>query len=412
MSRRFDVVVFGATGFTGRLVAKYLAERYGVGGAVRWAIAGRNLGKLESLRAELGRLGVGAAQVPVVEADSADRRSLEALCGEAQVVISAVGPYASYGSELVGACVERGADYCDLTGETPWIRSMIQTHHERAREQGLRIVHCCGFDSVPSDLGVWAMQGEALRRHGAPLKRIALYLERSRGGVSGGTIASMLQMLADADGTTRRVLSDPYALNPVGSPRGPDGPDQRRVEWDEELGTWTAPFVMAVINTRVVRRTNAVLGFPWGTDFSYRESVALPTGPPGWAMGQAMTWGLGLLMWLGAMKPTRRLLEATVLPSPGEGPRPELVESGYFRMRMVGSGEDRRGRPTHLEGRILGKRDPGYGATSRMLTEAALALALERERLPGVFGVLTPAAAMGDVLLERLGRADVRIEVD
>lgn len=404
----FHVVVWGATGFTGRLVARYLCEAYGVDKTVRWAIGGRNEEKLKAIQAELVQIDPDAAELTVLIGDSNDLASLQAMAQRTRVVLTTVGPYSSYGANMVEACVTSGADYVDLTGESPFIRTMIDAHHEDAEKAGRRVVHCCGFDSIPSDMGVFFLQQKAMEKWGAPLQNISFYLEKSKGGVSGGTIASMMLILdAARDPAVRRVLGNPYGLNPKDGVRGPDGSDQQRVRWDETSGRWTAPFVMAGINTRVVRRSNAMMSYLYGEDFSYREVMSLKKGLKGWWKAQSITVGLGMFLGLSVTRWTRSILQSTLLPDPGEGPSPAAQESGFFRIRLIGTGPSGR-----MEAVVRGKRDPGYGATSRMLTEAALCLALEREALPQRFGILTPASALGEVLLKRLVNADVTFEVD
>lgn len=393
--RDFDIVVWGATGFTGSLVAEYLLEQYGVGGDLRWAIAGRNENKLEKLRQALGTDAVG---LPVILADSHDEQRLTAMVAKARVVISTVGPYAKYGSNLVAACVEQGTHYCDLAGEAQWIRRMIDTHHDAAVASGARIVHCCGFDSVPSDLGVWFLQREAQRRYGVHCKAITMLVKVIRGGLSGGTMASMLNLIEEtrADRSVARVLRDPYGLNPAGEREGPDGPDQRDVRFDELAETWTAPFIMAGINTRVVRRSHALLGWPYGRDFGYREAVMLGSGTASRLKAMSMTLGLGAFVTAASFKVTRRLLQRFVVPAPGEGPSREQRENGFFDLRLFGELPD----GSIIKGRVTGDRDPGYGSTSKMLAESAVCLA--RDELAAGGGVLTPATAMGDALLVRL----------
>jgi short subunit dehydrogenase-like uncharacterized protein len=394
-NRKFDVVVWGATGFTGSLVAEYLLAHYGVGGSLSWAIAGRNEDKLAALRNELGP---EAESLPGIVADSFDEEKLAAMATNTRVVISTVGPYAKYGSPLVAACVAAGTHYCDLAGEAQWIRQMIDQHHDAAASSGARIVHCCGFDSVPMDIGVWFLQQEAKERHGAYCDSIAMFVKATRGGPSGGTIASVLNLIkeARADRNVARVLGDPYGLNPPDERQGPDGPDQRNVRFDELPDTWTAPFVMAGINTKVVRRSHALLGYPYGRDFRYREAVMTGKGASAWFKSNAMTAGLGGFMAAASFDLSRGLLERFVLPAPGEGPSREQRENGFFDLRQFGTLPD----GTVIRSRITGDRDPGYGSTSKMLAESGVCLA-KNELEPGG-GVLTPAAAMGDALLKRL----------
>ena len=393
--REFDVVVWGATGFTGALVAEYLLSQYGVDGSLRWAIGGRSEEKLATLRRTLGPQ---AASLPSIVADSFDEQKLAAMAANARVVISTVGPYAKYGSPLVALCVEHGTHYCDLAGEAQWIRQMIDQHHNAAVASGARIVHCCGFDSVPMDIGVWFLQQEAMRRHGSYCASIAMLVKAMRGGASGGTIASMMNLIkeARADRGVARVLGDPYGLNPADERRGPDGPDQRSVRFDAVAGAWTAPFVMAAINTKVVRRSHALLDYPYGRDFRYREATIMGRGAAGWLKAGGMTAGLGGFVFAAGFGFSRGLLERYVLPEPGEGPDREQRESGFFDLRQFGELPD----GTILKSRITGDRDPGYGSTSKMLAESGVCLA--RDELPTGGGVLTPAVAMGNALLGRL----------
>ena len=394
-NREFDIVVYGATGFTGALVADYLLDRYGCDQDLRWAIAGRSRARLEDLRNELGDR---AGSLEIVVADSADGRALADMANRTRVVITTVGPYALYGSSLVAACVEAGTDYCDLAGEVQWIRRMVDRHHERAAETGARIVHCCGFDSIPMDLGVHFLQHETRQRTGAYCESIALFVKATRGSASGGTLASMINIIREArrDRDVARILANPYALNPAGERDGPDGRDQQKVAFDNDAGCWTAPFVMAGVNTRVVRRSHALAGYPYGREFRYREAVMTGKGPGGWLKGSMMTLALGGLVLGISFSPTRRLLQKFFLPSPGEGPGPEAREAGFFNLMQVGKLPD----GSTIRTRITGDRDPGYGSTSKMLAESAVCLAKDELDSPG--GVLTPAAAMGNALLRRL----------
>ena len=393
--REFDIVVWGATGFTGALVAEYLLERYGVGNELRWAIAGRSEDKLAALKNELGS---EAADLPVVVADSFDEDKLAAMAASTRVVITTVGPYAKYGSPLVAACVEHGTHYCDLAGEAQWIRQMVDEHHEAAAESGARIVHCCGFDSVPMDMGVWFLQEEAKKRFGTYCETITMLVKASKGGPSGGTIASMLNIIqeARADKNVARILVAPYALNPPDERDGPDGRDQQSVRYDDVAKTWTAPFVMAGINTKVVRRSHALQGYPYGRDFRYREAVMLGKGAGGLFKASTLTAGLGGFMLASGFDFTRGLLEKHVLPKPGEGPNREQRENGFYDLRQFGTLPD----GSVIRTRIKGDRDPGYGSTSKMLAECGVCLA--KNSLSSGSGVLTPAAAMGAALLERL----------
>lgn len=393
--RDFDIVVWGATGFTGALVAEYLLAQYGVGRDLRWAIAGRSEDKLETLRQALGTEAAGLSSII---ADSFDEHKLADMAAKTRVVISTVGPYAKYGSGLVKACVEQGTHYCDLAGEAQWIRAMIDAHHESAEKSSAKIVHCCGFDSVPMDIGVWFLQDEAMRRHDNYCTSIATLVRSMRGTFSGGTMASMMNLVkeARADKAVARVLVNPYSLNPPDDRQGPDEPDQRGIRFDALADTWTAPFIMAGINTKIVRRSHALQGFPYGREFRYREAMMMGKGAGGWLRASSVTAGLGGFVMAAGIGPTRGLLERHVLPKPGEGPDRKQRETGYFDLRQFGELPD----GNIIRTRVTGDRDPGYGSTSKMLAESGVCLA--RDELPTAGGVLTPAAAMGRSLLDRL----------
>ncbi|WP_257451482.1 saccharopine dehydrogenase family protein [Archangium lipolyticum] len=404
----FDIILWGATGFTGRLVAEYLARTQDAHRA-RWALAGRDRARLEQVRATLGP---ACAELPLVIGDAKDAASLDAMVARTRVVISTVGPYAKYGNELVAACVRGGTDYCDLTGEVQWMRRMIDAHHERARETGARIVHTCGFDSIPSDLGVLMVQEYMREHHGGHCERILFHVAKMRGGFSGGTVASMLQTVDElrADPSLRRVLGNPHALDPEPRRGRPEERDQMGVRYNPELGRWTAPFVMSAVNTRVVRRSNALLGHPWGQDFLYSEVSSFRPGVKGLLTATGMTAGLGGLLAAMSVPALRRQLEKRVLPAPGEGPSPEERERGFFEVRLIGEGMSAKsGNRVRLEGKVAAKGDPGYAATSRMLAESALCLAFDEAPAKG--GVLTPASSMGMRLVERLRRAGMTFEV-
>ena len=411
-SAEFDVVVLGATGFTGRLVAEYLARSQDSHRA-RWALAGRDLKKLEEVRRGLASLTPSCAELPLLVADAKDPASLDALVPRTRVVCTTVGPYARYGNDLVAACARAGTDYCDLTGEVQWMRRTIDAHHEQARATGARIVHTCGFDSIPSDLGVLMMQEHMREKHGGHLGSVRLYMGPMRGGASGGTVASMLQALDEvmADPSVRRIVANPRALDP--DPRQPRNPAERdvaTVRYSQEAGQWTGPFVMASVNTRVVRRSHALLGYPWGRDFLYTEVAGYGGGVKGLAQATSMTTGLGGALLALQVKPLRKLLQAKVLPAPGQGPSAEERERGYFVAQLLGEGTSpRTGREVRLKGKVAAKGDPGYAATARMLSESALSLAFDV--IPAQGGVLTPAACMGMRLVERLRKAGMTFEV-
>lgn len=394
--REFDVVVFGASGFTGSLVAEYLLEHYGVGSGLRWALAGRSQAKLDGVRRSLGGDGLN---LPVLLADSGDSDALEALAGRTRVVASTVGPYALHGSSLVAACAGAGTHYCDLAGEVHWMRRMIDAHHRTARRSGARIVHACGFDCIPSDLGVHWLQREMMAQYGVYCAEVKLRVVSMRGAMSGGTAASMLNLLEEAerDSSVETILKDPYALNPAGTPRGLDGPERSTPEYDPDFGAWVAPFPMAVANTKVVRRSHALLGFPYGLEFRYDEGILLPGGQLGFPLAAGLAAGSAFMTAVMSSPGARRGLKG-LLPDTGTGPGRSVREGGHFHLRLLGRHPSRSSANLILN--IRADRDPGYGATARMLGESAVCLARDGLASPG--GVLTPAMAMGDALIDRL----------
>jgi short subunit dehydrogenase-like uncharacterized protein len=397
--RELDIVVFGATGFTGKLVAEYLAEKRT---GLRCALAGRNAQKLEAVRAELAAIDPAARDWPIVVGDALDRSDVEAMVKETRVVCTTVGPYARLGRGLVAACARSGTSYCDLAGEPLFLRESIDDNHDVATRTGARIVHACGFDSLPSDLGVFLLHRHFAER-GDRLAEAHLRVLGMKGGPSGGTLASAMDTAARAaDPANRRKLGDPYLLLPDGAPRGADRRDQTSVRFDENTGVWTGPFVMAAINTRVVRRSAALLGY--GDGFRYDEATETGSGARGFLSAVALTAGLGAAAVMLSTPPTRKLA-ARFLPQPGEGPSRATRESGFFRIAVHGVAASG-ARATTL---VVGTRDPGYGETAKMLGESTLCLAVDALTSGG--GVTTPAAAMGDALVARLRAAGMTWEV-
>ena len=386
--REFDLVLLGATGFTGKLVAGYLAGR----GPMKWALVGRNREKLAAIAAEHG-------DVPIIVADALDLAACTALAKRTRVVCTTVGPYSLYGSEVVAACAAEGTHYCDLTGEVPWMRRMIDAHHDRARASGARIVHTCGFDSIPSDLGTWATQQEFMRRFGRPASRVTAAYGETSGGFSGGTAASAFQIAKLAeDRDVRRLLANPYGLDP--DPKGPrpPAPDVRSMGWDATLKMFTVPFFMADTNSRVVRRGHALAGFPWGDNFVYRELMTTPGNARGVVMAGGIFGGLAALSTAMQHPRLRAMLEKRA-PKAGEGPDVRTRTRGHWKVRFVA--EDGADQLVYIAGDRAG--DPGYGSTMKMLGEAALCLAFDPLTSEG--GVLTPSVAMAAPLLERLRSA-------
>lgn len=397
--RELDVVVFGATGFAGRLVAEYLAGH--APGGVRVGLAGRSAQRLADERA---RLGAAASAWPLLVADSADPVSVAALARAARVVVSTVGPYRGHGLGLVEACAAAGTDYADLAGEVLFIRDSIDRCHDVAAGAGARIVHGCGFDSVPSDLGVLLLHHAARAADAGDLQDTTLVVTALKGGVSGGTLASMRgqQDEVRASAERRRVVQDPYALSPDRAAE-PDLGGEVDLDWvryDGDLGMWVGPFAMAGINTRVVRRSNALQGWAYGGRFRYREVTGFGTGLAAPMLGAAAAAGLKAAAAGLAFGPSRALL-GQLLPAPGQGPSEKARRTGFFRIEI----HTRTSAGARYVGKIEALGDPGYAATSVMLGESALCLALDRERLPDRAGVLTPATAMGTALAERLRSA-------
>jgi short subunit dehydrogenase-like uncharacterized protein len=394
----FDIVIWGATGSTGRRVAHHMAARNDEGD-LRWAIAGRNQAKLEALRSLVGS---GAADIPIVTADSHDVASLEALVARTKVVCSVVGPYAIFGSELLAACVRSGTDYCDLAAEAHWIRKMIDAHQAEAEGTGARIVHACGMDSIPSDLGVFLLQRAAKERYGKPCPDIRMRVKFSGGGFSGGTAGCLIYgMETRDDSAIMAAMKDPYSLNPEGQRQGPEGPDKAmsvKVIYDEDLEAWTKPFFMGPMNTKIVRRSNALMGYPYGEDFHYEEAMLVGPGPGGWLKAKTQALRFGGLIASAAIPPTRWLLKKFVLPKPGEGPSREIREGSDWEVVLIGTMQD----GNVVCARFKGEGDPGTESTSRMITESALCLAQDSDKITVGGGSWTPSSAMGELLLPRL----------
>ena len=385
---KFDIIVYGATSFVGQIITRYMHERF-ADGSVKWAIAGRSLSKLQKVSDAIGLSGI-----EMIVADAADENALRQMCAVTNVVMSTVGPYALYGDLLVQVCATSGTHYCDLTGEPQWIRKMQLAHEADAKRSGARIVHCCGFDSIPSDLGVHFLQRHALEKFGQTCERIDMRVVSMKGGASGGTIASMVNMVKEAVGDVdlRRELKDPYSLCPAGHGYSIQQRDVK-IAYDKVYGGWIAPFIMAGINTRVVHRSNALSDNSYGARFKYEEAVVANSK----GTARATTWGVNALMVGLAVPPVRWLLETAVLPKPGEGPSEKAQLEGGFELIFLGSTTN----GDSMRCRVTGDRDPGYGSTAKMLSEAAACLAVDVPcDVPG--GFWTPATILGDRLIDRL----------
>lgn len=375
-ARQFDIVIYGASGFTGRLVAEYMTAQNGHG--LRWAMAGRSADKLASVRDAIG----APADTPLVVADAGDPASVRDMVGDARCVITTVGPYQLYGSDLVAACAELGTDYVDLSGEPLWMHDMINAHHETAVGSGARIVHSCGFDSIPFDLGVLFLQDAAKEKFGAACPRVRGRVRAMNGEFSGGTAASL-------GATMERIKAEPELLNVLINPfclangfQGPEQPVDNKPYEDEVLGQWVAPFIMAAINTKNVHRSNALMGHPYGEDFRYDEMMLCGPGEAGKAAAEMVA----------SVNP----LEGEDVPAPGEGPSRESREAGNYDLLFVGTTADGQ----EIRAAVTGDMDPGYGSTSKMLAESAVCLIEDCPDLPG--GIYTSAPAMGHKLIKRL----------
>lgn len=402
--RLYDVVLYGASGFVGQQTVEYFVKH--APPELRWAIAGRNRQKLESVKAQVGTPG----SVAVLVADSRDQAAVDAIATQTRVILNTAGPFARYGTPVVDACVRSQTHYVDITGETPWVRDLIDRYHEQAAAEGTRIIPCCGFDSVPSDLGTYLLVRQIQQRFSMPCAEVKAYF-RAYGGFNGGTLASAFNLY---DSGQMGQASDPFLLNPPGtvSPSERDrnrDPDQP--QYDDNLKTWVAPFFMGVVNTRVVRRSQALYEQwqdTYGSTFQYQEYAKFE-GLEAWFQAAGVTAGMGLAA-VAMQQPILRDWLKSWLPQPGSGPSEEMMNQGWFRCELLGRSLDGR----QLRGLICDQGDPGNRATVKFLCESALSLALESEALPGGRdrgGVLTPATGLGDVLAQRLRQAGMTIEI-
>ncbi|OXE35135.1 MAG: saccharopine dehydrogenase [Phenylobacterium zucineum] len=366
----FDIIVYGATGFTGRLVAEYLAQTYGVDGEAKWAMAGRSADKLAAVRDEIG----APANTPLIVADAGDGASVKAMVSRTKAVLTTVGPYQLYGSDLVAACAAAGTDYLDLSGEPTWMHAMIGAHEAAAKASGARIVFSCGFDSIPFELGVLFTQGLAKAKFGHPVPRVKGRVRNMRGGLSGGTAASGKATLAamQKDPSLMGVMMNPFALTP--GFQGPAQPTGTQKAVDPDLGLEVGPFMMAVINTKNVHRSNLLQGHTYGTDFVYDEMSVVA---PGSSTEFTDLGGAGG-------------------PQPGEGPSKDERENGFYDLVFIGVDAD----GSQVRGAVYGDKDPGYGSTSKIIAESAICLVKDCPEVPG--GIWVPGAAMGQRLIDRL----------
>lgn len=377
-AKEFDIIVYGATGFTGRLVAEYLVKHYGNDTSIAWAMAGRSAAKLAQVRDEIG----APASTPLIVADASDPASMQAMVDRTRCVLTTVGPYQLYGSELVALCANTGTDYVDLCGEPVWMRHMIDANLQAAQQSGARIVFSCGFDSIPFDLGVFYLQELAKQHWGKAASRIKGRVRKMKGTFSGGTAASLKATLASAkqNPAEMQLLLNPFSLVP--GFQGAEQPHGNKPYFDDKLNTWVAPFIMAAINTRNVHRSNALLNFAYGQDFIYDEMMMTGPGEKGEAIANAVAGDKSMGKEGG--------------PKPGEGPSKEEREAGYYDVLFVAEGPN----GEMLKASVCGDLDPGYGSTCKMITESAICLVKEARDTQG--GIWTTAPAMGDKLIKRL----------
>lgn len=376
--KKYDIVVYGATGFTGRLVAEYLNKQYGNDDDLSWAMAGRSRAKLESVRTEMGL----PEDTPLLVADTGNEASMKAMVDSTRVVITTVGPYQLYGSTLVGLCANSGTDYVDLCGESVWMRHMIDAHESAAKESGARIVFSCGFDSIPSDLGIFYLQKIAEQRTGQTCRTVRGRVRGMKGTFSGGTAASLQASIkaAKTDPEILKLAIDPFALTPGFT--GPKQPDGDHVVYSQELKSWVAPFIMAAINTRNIHRSNALLGHYYGEEFLYDEMMLTGDGEQGKQIADHIA--------------SDKTMAGPDAPKPGEGPSKEERESGFYDIVYIGETND----GGSITVSVKGDRDPGYGSTCKMLSESAICLIKDAQETPG--GIWTTAPAMGEKLIARL----------
>ena len=394
LPRAYDLIVYGASGFTGRLVAEHLLVTYGATGEISWAMAGRSTAKLAEVRGLIG----GPSHLPLIAADASDAASLKRMAENAKVIISTVGPYQLYGEGLVAACAAAGTDYVDLCGEPAWMAAMIRKYSDAAQASGARIVFSCGFDSVPFDLGVFFLEQQAQARFGGPATRVRGRVRKMQGSFSGGTAASLLATVEAAarDPAMQKTLSDPFALTPgfVGAAQ----PSGNEIVEDIAAGSWVAPFIMATINTKAVHRSNQLLNHAYGRDFIYDEMMMTGAGAAGEKRAKALARREAVQKALIGFAPTRALIRRFVLPKPGEGPSRAARDAGFYDILLIGETSDGRS----LRVSIKGDKDPGYGSTSKMIAESGICLVRDvaHETVRG--GFWTTASAMGDLLIARL----------
>lgn len=388
-NKELDLIIWGSTGFTGQLVSEYISKNYS-NTSLKWGIAGRNKKKVLSIGK---KLNINEKRIFI--ANSNDLESLLRLTAKTKVICTTVGPYAKYGTKLIEACTKTNTNYCDITGETQWIRRIIDKYHLKAKENKIKIINSCGFDSIPSDMGVFCFQNRLFEKTGKYANKISMRVAGAKGGISGGTYNSLSNVLEEArsDNEARKTLTNPYGLNPKDKQFGPDKPDLQKVLLDKVSKSWIAPFVMAGINTKIVRRSHALIDYKYGSDFSYDEATLTGKG----IFGQIKGYISLIPIFLATRKKGSIIKNIVdyILPKPGEGPSKETRTNGYYNLRFYLIQQNK-----IYVSKVIGDMDPGYGSTSKMLAESAICLATEETS--DKYGVLTPSVGLGEPLLKRL----------
>ena len=393
-SPEYDIIIFGATSFVGQILTGYMLDTYGNNNDFKWAIAGRSEEKLQAVKTKYQ-----AENIPHFIADAANEEQLTKIAQKTKVVVSTVGPYALYGEPLIKVCTKLGTDYCDLTGEIQWYKRMVTKYEQDAKKTGARIVHCSGFDSIPSDLGVLFLQTKAKQLFGSTCQQVKMRVAKLKGGASGGTIASMVNIAKEAakDPELRKELKNPYSVCPENHNFKSRQDNVSGAVFDEDFNCWVGPFVMGIVNTRVVHRSNALLGNAYHEQFKYDEAMMMGQDKKGKSRARNMSWGLSAFMVLAAIKPTRWVLERFILLKPGQGPTEEEQLKGHYDMRFMGIHENGQ----KIVTKVTGDRDPGYGSTAKMLGQAAVCLSkISKQEKEG--GFWTPASIYGERFIQAL----------
>jgi len=391
--QKYDLILWGATSFVGKLIAKYIASNYK---DLNWTIAGRDKNKLELLRTELSNINPKAKNFAIIIGDSNDQNFLSQLVKATKIIISTVGPYLQYGEALVKACAENGTDYCDLTGEVPFISNMLNRYATQAEASGSRIIHCCGFDSIPSDLGVFYLNAQAQQKFKESIEAANCVVTKIKGGFSGGTVASIINMIdaVKKDKNIKKILSNPYSICPAENRTGVKQENLINYKYNKKINKWLATFLMSSVNSKVVHASNSLLNYPYSRSFKYTEYLLAKS----FLQALYIYCSVNIGMLLLAINPIRQVLQKYLLPKPGQGPSIEQQERGSFEFKICGKTKS----DHRLTIKVTGDRDPGYAATAKMIVESAICLLdkPDRQSLPG--GFWTPASALGNQLLSRL----------